>query len=195
VCHAICTQVNQGDPGLLVIGNQIGNLTFNPSFDHNLCFKYPNGSCKPILDIYILRSFQWYKELFNIMSFDPYNCPLKTWESIGTPTPKVGTHLGVWGFIPSHSPTFLGGWSVTPKLHSWPTPLQALALVASPKLRLWQLGSFLDPSPSSSFCNHHQTILDSKSSLMRSLRKGKKKTPKLWLELLQALSNYFWCQE
>jgi hypothetical protein len=24
-----------------------------PSFSHNLCFKCPNGSCKPILDIYI----------------------------------------------------------------------------------------------------------------------------------------------
>ncbi len=37
------------------------------------------------------------------MSFDPCNCPLKIQESIGTPTPKVGTHLGVWGFISSHS--------------------------------------------------------------------------------------------
>jgi len=26
-------------------------------------------------------------------------------ESIGTPTPKVGAHLRVWGFVPSHSPT------------------------------------------------------------------------------------------
>ncbi len=42
------------------------------------------------------------------MNFDPYNRLLKIWESIGTPTPKVGVHLGVWGFIPSHSPTLLG---------------------------------------------------------------------------------------
>jgi hypothetical protein len=40
------------------------------------------------------------------MGFDPYNCSLKMWEFIGTPIPKVGAHLGVWGFIPSHSPTF-----------------------------------------------------------------------------------------
>ncbi len=29
------------------------------------------------------------------MGFDPYNCSLKIWESIVTPNPKVGTHLGV----------------------------------------------------------------------------------------------------
>jgi hypothetical protein len=38
------------------------------------------------------------------MGFDPYNCSLKIWESIRTPTPKVGVHLEVWRFIPSHSP-------------------------------------------------------------------------------------------
>ncbi len=31
------------------------------------------------------------------MSLDPYNHLLKVWESIRTPIPKVGTHLGVWG--------------------------------------------------------------------------------------------------
>jgi hypothetical protein len=39
---------------------------------------------------------------------DPSNRFLKIQESMGTPTPKVGVHLGVWGFIPSHSPTLLG---------------------------------------------------------------------------------------
>jgi hypothetical protein len=39
------------------------------------------------------------------MGFDPYNCFLKIRESIGTPIPKVGVHLGMCGFIPSHSPT------------------------------------------------------------------------------------------
>ncbi len=75
--HITYTQVNKGDSQLLMVGSQIGNLFRNPSFSHNLCFKYPNGSCEPILDIYISRSFQWYKELFNLMSFDPYNFPLK----------------------------------------------------------------------------------------------------------------------
>jgi hypothetical protein len=41
------------------------------------------------------------------MSSDPWNHLLKIWESIKTPTPKVGVHLGVWGFIPSHSPTLM----------------------------------------------------------------------------------------
>jgi hypothetical protein len=39
------------------------------------------------------------------MGFDPYNHSLKIRESIETPTPKMWTHLGVWGLVPSHSPT------------------------------------------------------------------------------------------
>jgi hypothetical protein len=122
-------QVNQGDSRLLVVGSQIGNLNTGFSFDHNLCFKYPNGSCKPILGIYVPKSFQWYKESFNPMNFDPCNRLLKIWESIGI-------HLGVWGFILSHFPTLLRTWNVTPGLHFSPAPLQALALVVSPRLGL-----------------------------------------------------------
>jgi hypothetical protein len=70
--HATFMQVNQ-----LVVGSQIDNLTHGPSFGHNLCFKYPNGSCELILDIYIPRDFQWYNELFNPMSFDPLKSPSK----------------------------------------------------------------------------------------------------------------------
>jgi hypothetical protein len=70
------------------------------------------------------------------MNFDPYNCLLKVWKSIKTPTPKVGVHLGVWGFIPSHSPTLLGAWNVTHRFHSWLALLQALALVVNQRLRL-----------------------------------------------------------
>jgi hypothetical protein len=62
-------------------------------FGHNLRFKNPNGSCKPILDIYVPSVFQWYKERIDPISFDPYNYPLKIQESIRTPTPKVGVHL------------------------------------------------------------------------------------------------------
>jgi hypothetical protein len=57
------------------------------------------------------------------MSFDPCNCPLKSQKFVETPTPKMGVHLGVWGFILSHSPTFLGACNVTHRFHSWPTPL------------------------------------------------------------------------
>ncbi len=138
ICGKPPTQVNQRDSGLLVVKNQIGNLTLGPSFGHNLCFKYPNGSCEPILDIYVLNYFQWFKEIFNPMNFNTYNFFLKIWESIGTPTPKVRIHLRVWGFIPSHSPTFLGAWNVTLKLHSWLTPLQAFTSITSSRLKLQQ---------------------------------------------------------
>jgi hypothetical protein len=47
-------------------------------------------------------------ELVNPMSFDPCNHFSKIRKSIGTLTPKLGTHLGVWGFIPSHPPTLPG---------------------------------------------------------------------------------------
>jgi hypothetical protein len=69
--HATCTQGNQCDAWLLMVGIQIVNLTPSPSFGHNLCFECPNGSCKFILDIYFPRVFQWYKKLFDPMGFDP----------------------------------------------------------------------------------------------------------------------------
>jgi hypothetical protein len=43
---------------VLMVGNQIANLTPNNSFDHNLICKSPNGGCKNIPDIYIWR-FLW----------------------------------------------------------------------------------------------------------------------------------------
>jgi hypothetical protein len=85
-----------------MVGSQIGTLTPGPSFGHNLCFEHSNGMCKPILNIQVSRAFQWYRELFNPMNFDPYN------HSQWTPTPKVGAHLGMCGFIPSHPFTLLG---------------------------------------------------------------------------------------
>jgi hypothetical protein len=135
--HATYTQGNQGDSRPLVVKSQIANFTFSLFFfGHNLCVKCSNGSYEPILDIYVLRAFQWYKELFNPIGFDLCDRSLKVRESIGTLTPKVGVHLGVWEFIPSHFPTLLKAWDVTFGLPSWPAPLQALTLVASPSLGL-----------------------------------------------------------
>jgi hypothetical protein len=116
IWHATCTQGNRGDSWLLVIRNQTSSLILGPSFGHNLCFRCPNEQCEPILDIYVPRAFQWYKEHLNPMRFDPCNRSLKIWKSIGIPIPKVGVHLGVWGFIPSHSLAFLGSRNVTPRL-------------------------------------------------------------------------------
>jgi len=109
---------------------QIGNLIFTFFFYRNLCYKYPNGSCEPILDIYVSITFKWYKEFFNPMSFDPWNCPLKIQESIRTPTP-----LGVCGFIRSHSPTLPRTWNVTSRFHFWPTPCKS-CLGFKPKFKV-----------------------------------------------------------
>jgi hypothetical protein len=49
--HATCTQGNRVDSQLSVFGSQTANLALNLSFGHNLCFKCPNDSCEPILDI------------------------------------------------------------------------------------------------------------------------------------------------
>ncbi len=89
-----------------MVRSQISTLTPDPSFGHNLCFNYSNGSCKSILNIYISRAFQWYKEIFNPMNFDPWNCSMKIRNSIGTPIPKMGVHFGVCELIPSNSLAF-----------------------------------------------------------------------------------------
>jgi len=101
--HATCTQGNRVDSRLLMVGSQIVNLIPDLSFGHNLCFRCPNGWCKPILNIYISIVFQWYKEFFKRMGFDPCNRSLKIRESFRTLTPQVGVALGVWRFILSHS--------------------------------------------------------------------------------------------
>jgi hypothetical protein len=103
-----------------------------------------------------------FQELFNDIKnatshwvLTPENYSLKFWESTGTPSPKVGVALGVWGFTPSYSLTL----SYTPRsvwcdsrAYFWLTPLlpfclnsrvllgmqpcNPFALVASPKLGL-----------------------------------------------------------
>jgi hypothetical protein len=75
--HVTCTQGNQVNFRHLVVESQTTNLTPVLSFGHNLCFRSLNGSCEPILDINISIAFQWYKEFFNTIGFDPYISPLK----------------------------------------------------------------------------------------------------------------------
>jgi len=134
--HASCTHGNRNDFWHLVVRNQIVNLTSDLSFGHNLCFKCPNGSCQPILNMYVPRAFQWYKELFNAMGFDPYNRFLKIRESTEPPIPKVGTHLGVWGFIPSHSLALLGAWNVILGPSHLAHTFASLCLGCEPKARV-----------------------------------------------------------
>jgi hypothetical protein len=119
-----------------MVESQTTNSIHGPSFGHNLSFRCPNGWCKPILDIYVLRDFPWYKKLFNPLSFDPYNCLLKIWKSTRTPTPNVGVPVGLWRSIPSHSLALPRACGMTPGLPSWPATLQPFALVVSPRLGL-----------------------------------------------------------
>jgi hypothetical protein len=132
-----CTHGNWVDSQLLVVGNQIVNLTRSLSFGHNLCFRCPNGQCKPILDNASI-TFQWSKELFKAMSFDPCNHVLKIWESFWDSNSQRGSSFGS---VKVHSLTFfalLRACEMTPKSPSWPATLQPLALVVSPRLGLRQ---------------------------------------------------------
>jgi hypothetical protein len=113
-------------------------LTPGLSFGHNLCFRCPNEQCEPILDIYVPKTFYWYKDCHKPLRVDPWNRSLKLWESTGTPSPKVGVALGVWGFTPSHFPTLSGVCDVILGLSFGPHPCNPFALVASPKLGLRQ---------------------------------------------------------
>jgi hypothetical protein len=110
--HATCTHKIGGISRFLVVRSHIANLTPDLSFGHNLRFKKSNGSCKLIFRIYVQRYFQLYKKFSKLMSFGPYIRPLKIQKFVGTPIPKMGVHLGVWGFIPSHFFALLGAWNV-----------------------------------------------------------------------------------
>jgi hypothetical protein len=60
--HSSCRCWEEVDSRLLVVGSQIGSLTPDLSFAHNLGCICPNGSCEAILDIYTSRTFQWHQE-------------------------------------------------------------------------------------------------------------------------------------
>ncbi len=78
-----CSPCQELFNGMSHVAYTRGNwVDFDLFFGHNLCFRCPNGRCKPILDIYVSITFQWYKELFEVMSFDPCNCAVKIRESI-----------------------------------------------------------------------------------------------------------------
>jgi len=118
VLHVTCTHKSRVDSWLFMVGSQIGSLTFDLFFCHNLCWRCPNGSCEPILDIYNSIAFRWYKKLFNARCFDVCNRFLKVRESTGTLTPKMGVHLGVWVFMLTLSHTPLGPHPCKPLLWS-----------------------------------------------------------------------------
>jgi len=136
ILHAIYKQVNRINSWLFLIRSQTSSLTPGPSFGHNLCFKCPNEQCEPILNIYVPRSFQWYKKCHKPLSFNPWNPSMKIWESIESVFPKLGVALGVWGFIPSHFPTLPGICDVTPKLSFGLHLCKPLCLGHKPKTKV-----------------------------------------------------------
>jgi hypothetical protein len=131
--HVTCTQGSQGDSWLLMVGSQIGNLTPDPSFGHNLCFNHPNESCEPILNTFMFQEF--FNDIKNFWT--QWVWPMryfKIQESIGTTTPKMGVHLKVWRYSLTFSFTLMNM-----KCDYWASLLaRTLALVVSPRLRLWQ---------------------------------------------------------
>ncbi len=57
VLHSTYAHRDRVDSRLLVVGSQTASLTPGPSFNHNLCYRCPNGSCEAISDIYTSRPF------------------------------------------------------------------------------------------------------------------------------------------
>jgi hypothetical protein len=86
VSHSIFTHRNWVDSRIFLVGSQTASLTPGPCFDHNLCYRCPNGSYKTIFDIYTSRHFQRYKEHLKTRCFDLCNQALKLWESQRTPS-------------------------------------------------------------------------------------------------------------
>jgi hypothetical protein len=107
ILHATCTQGNRVDSWLSVVESQTANLTPGLCFGHNLCYRCPNGSCKPILDIYASISFQWYKKLFNMKGF-PFVIAL--WSFGSPPWLQLPTWEFTWECVSSfsRSPTLPG---------------------------------------------------------------------------------------
>jgi hypothetical protein len=105
VSHSRIAHRKKVDSRLFVVGSQIGNSTLGPSFGHNLCFRCSNEQSEPILDIYALRAFQWYKERHEPLSLTPA-IALWSFESPPGPHPPSGSCLGsvrVYSLILPHT--------------------------------------------------------------------------------------------
>jgi hypothetical protein len=121
--HATYTQGNRVDYRLLVGGNQTTNLTPKLSFGHNLCFRCSNGSCEPILDIYVQEIFNDIRNTSIQWVLAPAIVFWRFKSPFGTPTPTMGVHLGVWRLTPSHPFALPRARDVTLGLASWPATL------------------------------------------------------------------------
>jgi hypothetical protein len=85
VSHSTYTHQGRVYFWLLVAGSQTANLTPSLSFVHNLCCRFPNGSCEAIFGMYASRPFQKYREHLKARCFDPCEWALSFRESWKTP--------------------------------------------------------------------------------------------------------------
>ncbi len=91
--HSTYPHRDRIDSRLLMVRSQTGSLTPGLSFDHNLCWKCPNGFYKAIFDTYSSRPFQQYKKHLKARCFDPCNQVLKFQESRRTKFPLLGVRV------------------------------------------------------------------------------------------------------
>ncbi len=74
VSHFSCTHRDRVNCWLFVVGSQIVSLTLGFSFDHNLCCRCPNGSCKANFDIYTFNSIK------NASGWDVLTSTIELWS-------------------------------------------------------------------------------------------------------------------
>jgi hypothetical protein len=117
--HITRMKGNWIDSRLLVVENQIADF----SFGHNLCYMCSNGRCEPISNIYASIAFQWYKDLFKAMSFDPCNRALKIQKSFWDSNSQHGSSLGSMRVHAFTLFALMRVCDVTPRFLSWPAPL------------------------------------------------------------------------
>jgi hypothetical protein len=149
-------QVNHGDSWFSMVMSQIDSLTLDPSFGHNLCFLCPNGLCKPILDIFVLKVFQLYNELSNPTNFKPLKSPSKNLRIHWNSNSQSGSPLGSVWVHSSHSPTLLGVWNVT-RASLLACTFASCCLRHEPKARVVTLYAQLITIQISSFYHHTLT--------------------------------------
>jgi hypothetical protein len=78
----------------------MGNLTFDPSFGHNLCFKNPNGSCKFILKF---KFQEFFNDIRNFLIQWVLALAIALWR-FGSP---LGLQLPKWELTWDYGGSFL----------------------------------------------------------------------------------------
>jgi hypothetical protein len=88
-----------------MVKNQIVNLTFDHSFDHNLSFKFPIGKCEHTFDICVLKKIQWFKktQFEQVLLFTLLAQLFKTLWDTNPQSMKAFENVGIHFFAFSHA--------------------------------------------------------------------------------------------